>query len=74
MGRYALLTEERKRRFQTKFLPDGLEWEEYSGSDDPIQGQLELAAGTYPIYTSYFPQTAPIVGDRFLDRSHRRKV
>ena len=56
MGRFALVTEEKKRQFQTKFLPDGLQWEEHSGSDDPIQDRLELAAGTYPIYTSYFFQ------------------
>jgi len=75
MGRYALVTEERKRQFQTKFLPDGLEWEEYSGSDDPIQGRLELAAGTYPIYTSYFWQAGlripfdPLLVD-FLHRTN----
>ena len=35
MGRFALVTEEKKRQFQTKFLSDGLQWEEHSGSDDP---------------------------------------
>ena len=49
MGHFALITEEKKRQFHTKFLPDGLEWDEYSGSDDLIQGKLGLAAGTYPI-------------------------
>ena len=75
MGRFALVTEEKKRQFQTKFLPDGLKWEEYSGSDDPIQDRLELAAGTYPIYTSYFFQAGfrvpfdPLLVD-FLHRTN----
>ena len=56
MGRYALVTEERIRQFQAKFLPDGLKWEEHVGPDDLIQDKLEIAAGTYPVYASYFFQ------------------
>ena len=56
MGRYALGSEEKMREFQTKFLPEGLKWEEYDGTDDPIQDRNDIAVGTYPIYTSYFLQ------------------
>ena len=75
MGRFALVTEEKKRQFHAKFLPDGLKWEEYCGSDDLIQGKLEFVAGTYPIYTSYFFQAGlripfnPLLVD-FLHRTH----
>ena len=56
MGRFALVTEEKKRQFHAKFLPDGLKWEEHNEPDDLIQNELGFAAGTYPIYTSYFFQ------------------
>ena len=52
-----------------------MRWEEYSGSDDLIQGKLGLVAGTYPIYTSYFFQARlripfdPLLVD-FLHRTH----
>lgn len=45
-----------RKRFQKDFLPRGLEWEEYSGTGDLISEDVNIAAGTYPIYTSYFLQ------------------
>lgn len=56
MGRYALVTEEMKKKFQKDFLFEGLEWEEYGGTGDLISNNVDIAADTYPIYTSYFLQ------------------
>lgn len=38
------------------FLPKDLEREEYSGTSNLISENVDIAAGTYPIYTSYFLQ------------------
>ena len=56
MGRYELQSKERKKEFQTNFLPKELKWEEYSGAIEIIIEKIDIDLGTYPIFTSYFMQ------------------
>lgn len=56
MGRYALISDEKKKKFQKKFLPAYLEWKERPDPDDAIVPFVDFNEGTYPIYTSYFLQ------------------
>lgn len=54
MGRYQLITEERKKEFQRQLFPKQFEWEELEGDGDVISEKLAFDVGTYPMYTSYF--------------------
>lgn len=76
MGRYTLVSDERKRRFRKYFLPKSLELEEYNNFVDFIAKSIDFATGTYPIYISYFLQEGLKImfNPLLVDFLHRTKL
>lgn len=76
MGYYALVNEEREKRFQKDFFSEGLKLEEHGGSGDLISESVGIATRTYPIYASYFLQAGLKIpfDPHLVDFFHRTKL
>lgn len=56
MGRYALKSDVRGKKFSYKYLPKDLPWEECEEGHDQFNDGISIKANTSLIYTSYFMQ------------------